>query len=375
MHILHFSENMIRLRRSKGMTQEQLADFVGVTKASVSKWETKQSLPDILLLPKLAACFDVTIDQLLGYEPQLSGEQIQRIYSDLAAAFAEEDRFEETMARSQELVKEYYTCYPFLFYIGSLWLNHFMLAEDKGRQAEILQQAAELFRHITDQCRDVGLCSDARIMEATVLLQLGRADQVIEILEETLDPRRLAAQSDALLTQAYQMSGRSDEADSFAQVSMYLHLLSLMNDALWRLTLRPDDLAHCQETLRRMDALIEVWQKEAPHPSIALYQLQAAVVYLQHGMKEEALERLQKYADCIGAALDADFTLRGDSYFDKMDTWIDRLDQGGKAPRSKKVIFDSALGGFEHPAFASLQDDPEFINIKKTLTLRGGDLK
>ena len=67
MNILNFSENIIKLRHKKGITQEELADFVGVTKASVSKWETKQSLPDIMLLPRLAAYFDVTVDELLGY--------------------------------------------------------------------------------------------------------------------------------------------------------------------------------------------------------------------------------------------------------------------------------------------------------------------
>lgn len=173
MNLLHFSENVISLRRARGMTQEQLADFVGVTKASVSKWETKQSLPDILMLPKLAACFDVTIDQLLGYEPQLSREQVQRVYSQLTAAFAEEDSFEETMSRSQELMKQYYNCYPLLFSLGTLWLNHFMLAGSKERQNEILEQAAELFRHVTEDCRDMGLCSDALIMEATTLLAAG----------------------------------------------------------------------------------------------------------------------------------------------------------------------------------------------------------
>lgn len=40
MNNLHFSDNIISLRRKKKITQEQLADFVGVTKASVSKWET-----------------------------------------------------------------------------------------------------------------------------------------------------------------------------------------------------------------------------------------------------------------------------------------------------------------------------------------------
>ena len=37
---IHFSENLIRLRRQKKITQEELASFLGVTKASVSKWET-----------------------------------------------------------------------------------------------------------------------------------------------------------------------------------------------------------------------------------------------------------------------------------------------------------------------------------------------
>ena len=60
MNALNLAEKIIRLRHDKKITQEQLADFVGVTKASVSKWETKQSLPDILLLPQLAAFFDVT---------------------------------------------------------------------------------------------------------------------------------------------------------------------------------------------------------------------------------------------------------------------------------------------------------------------------
>lgn len=51
------SENIIRLRHEKKITQEELASFAGVTKASVSKWENGQSLPDILLLPRFAAAF------------------------------------------------------------------------------------------------------------------------------------------------------------------------------------------------------------------------------------------------------------------------------------------------------------------------------
>ena len=62
MNTLQFADNLTRLRREKKVTQEELADFIGVTKASVSKWETRQSLPDILILPQLASFFNVTVD-------------------------------------------------------------------------------------------------------------------------------------------------------------------------------------------------------------------------------------------------------------------------------------------------------------------------
>lgn len=74
MNSLRLSENIAFMRKKAGITQDELATFLGVTKASVSKWETGQSMPDILLLPELATYFDVSVDELLGYEPQLSKE-------------------------------------------------------------------------------------------------------------------------------------------------------------------------------------------------------------------------------------------------------------------------------------------------------------
>ncbi|MBO1679741.1 helix-turn-helix domain-containing protein [Bittarella massiliensis (ex Durand et al. 2017)] len=52
-------------RRAKGLTQEQLAEAFGVSPQAVSKWENGASCPDILLLPKLADFFGITVDELL----------------------------------------------------------------------------------------------------------------------------------------------------------------------------------------------------------------------------------------------------------------------------------------------------------------------
>ena len=54
------------LRKQKGMTQEQLANQVGVTAQAVSKWENDLSCPDISVLPQLAEVLGVTTDELLG---------------------------------------------------------------------------------------------------------------------------------------------------------------------------------------------------------------------------------------------------------------------------------------------------------------------
>lgn len=57
------------LRRQKGLTQQELADVLGISFQSISKWETNVTMPDITLLPVLADYFDVSIDELLGRKP------------------------------------------------------------------------------------------------------------------------------------------------------------------------------------------------------------------------------------------------------------------------------------------------------------------
>jgi transcriptional regulator with XRE-family HTH domain len=54
---LNIAKTIVSKRREKGITQDELAAYIGVSKASVSKWETGQSYPDILFLPQLAAYF------------------------------------------------------------------------------------------------------------------------------------------------------------------------------------------------------------------------------------------------------------------------------------------------------------------------------
>jgi len=59
--------NIARYRKAIGLTQEVLADKLGITFQAVSKWETGQSVPDTMLLPEIAQILNVSVDKLLGY--------------------------------------------------------------------------------------------------------------------------------------------------------------------------------------------------------------------------------------------------------------------------------------------------------------------
>lgn len=63
---MNIGEQILFLRKNRGITQEQLAQKLGITNQAVSKWESGQCLPDIQLLPEIAEYFNVSVDELMG---------------------------------------------------------------------------------------------------------------------------------------------------------------------------------------------------------------------------------------------------------------------------------------------------------------------
>lgn len=369
MNRLNLPDNLIRLRHERKLTQEELADFMGVTKASVSKWEKGINTPDLLLLPQLASFFDVTIDELIGYEAQLSGEQIRRQYAQLCSDFAALP-FGEVLEKVRALAHRYYACYPFLLQLGILYLNHHMLAATGEERRSILQEGVDWCGRIIENCSDVGICSDAVVLRASLHLHLGKAAEAIEALEPAADPSRLGVQNGALLIQAYQLSGDTQKAESYAQVKYYLDVMNLIGDAILALSLNAGDIGYCEETIRRITGIMELYRLEALHPNIAAqFQFQCTVVYMANGKEESALAALGRFEKCVNNLLDADpIVLHGDSYFNRLDAWIDRLPLGNMIPRDKSFIRHSLQESLSHPVFDSLRKKEEFQRLVHRLT-------
>ena len=366
MNKLNLPENIIRLRHERRITQEELADFLGVTKAAVSKWEKGQNTPDLLLLPQLASFFGITVDEIIGYEAQLSKEQIRRYYAELSKEFANQP-FEEVLERTRALAHQYYACYPFLLQLGILYYNHFMLAETEEGRRQILLEAGGWCDRILEHCNDVGVCSDALVLKAGMDLQLGKAAEAVQALGPEADPSRLTGQHGSLLIQAYQMAGEHEKARIYAQAKYYLDLMNLVADAVLSLSFNETDKNQCEETVRRVNGILDLYHLETLHPNMAAqFHYQSAVMYAANGEEEDALKALSKFGRCVERLLDAEqIELHGDGYFNLLEEWLECLPLGSMAPRDKSFIWQSLQGAMQRPVFHCIRNREEFQKLAR----------
>lgn len=367
MNRLKLSENLAFLRRRSGKTQEELAVFLGVTKASVSKWETGQSFPDITLLPRLASYFDISVDELIGYQAQLSKEEIRKIYIRFAEAF-ENRPFEEVMKESREFMKEYYSCYPALLQISLLWLNHYMLAEGKEEQKAILQEIVSLCMHIEQDCGDREICSDAEIIRYMTFLMLGKAQEAAEALEPRFQPEHLMDQADTILVQAYQMSGRTQDARMFNQSIIFKHLTMMISDSLTYLMSQLQDREGGQETIDRVGRVMEIYHIDRLHPNLYLQFAYARALFcMAHGQQEAARKQLGIFVESTISFIRNGIQIYGDSYFSEIEQYYQKFDLLQMPPRGRKTIWDSVTEALDHPAFAPLTDSGDMKRWKQKL--------
>lgn len=361
---INIGRTILQKRRENGLTQEDLANCIGVSKASVSKWETGQSYPDITFLPQLATLFNISVDELIGYEPQMSKEDIRKLYAKLSDDFASEP-FDEVLNACREIAKKYFSCFPLLFHIGLLLVNNCMGTGDKGKTLSVLSEAKELFIRVKAESDDAELIQLALNMEAYCALMMEKPNEVIVLLEGT---SRKIISNESLLATAYQMVGKSKEARSTLQVAIYQYMGNLFGALTDYLALCTDDTDQFDRTYKLASDIADAFGLNKLHPSllIKLYII-AAQGYTMSGNKERAIEILEKYTELVTGDI-YPLQLKGDEYFYLIDQWIEELDLGKSLPRSEKIIRRSMADGvINNPVFAIYADDNRYKRIVEKL--------
>lgn len=344
-------------RHKRGVTQEQLAEYMGVSKAAVSKWETGASFPDIFMLPKLAAYFSLSIDELMGYEPQLEKSEIRKWYLRLSKEFASLP-FDEALGHCREMAKKYFSCYPFLFQIGSLFVNHSMLAENPEKATQMVEEARALFIRVKNGTDDPSLGKEALQMEAYCLLALKRPTEVLDLLEAD-GPN--VGPCEPLLASAYQMAGNIKEAKRTLQIGIYKGILSQLNLLSSYMNLCLDDPVGFELTCSRLHWIAEAFRLDTLHPGALLScYLVMAQGWASLGETEKALQALEDYT-VLATGNIYPLRLHGDAYFTLLDDWFHEEEY---PPREESIIRHSMIQAVtDNPAFAGFAEHPRFQRI------------
>ena len=356
-------------RKLQGITQQKLADFMGVSKASVSKWETEQTYPDITLLPLLATFFNISVDELIGYETQLSKTEIARLYQKFKGEFTNQPT-EETLGNIRRLIKKYYSCYPFVLQMATLLLNHLDLlpkADQSEYMALYTEEIKELFLHVREHSDDPDIVQQAIVLAAYCALGQNNAQEVLEIIGRKDTPVILPPES--LIATALNMQGKSEEAVEVMQSALFQYL-TIMTNLLCNIVPLEEDESRVNELIKRTTALIEIFDMEHLQCVQCLnFYTVACSHFAMKGKKEQTFIYLEKLVSLLKRGPIKQI-FKGDDFFNKIDKWIQTLDSGGQIPRNT-VLVEEQLRTFivDFQGFTQWKEEERYIELVNQIHL------
>lgn len=173
---LSLSENIGKLRRAHSMTQQQLAEALGVTFAAVSKWERGVAAPELSLIAEMADLFAVSIDALIGY--QFQNHDRQTIIARLKQA-SHERSGETIVPELENALRRYPNCFEIVYYSALIYQMQGLVQNNSA----YTHQALSLYRQA---CLLLSQNTDPNISEITIRLQMAQAHLALEEYEQGL---------------------------------------------------------------------------------------------------------------------------------------------------------------------------------------------
>lgn len=177
---LDLSVNIRNLRKARGLTQEQLAEILGVTVGAVSKWESGSTTPDLMLILAMADFFELSVDVLLGYELRSHslGDSVRRIKEQ-----TNKKAYEEGVREAEKALLKYPYAFDVVYYSARLFGLKGMEQQrrrDSERALMLYEEANKLIHQNNDP--EISKVTIQKGM-ANVYLQIGQEGKALEMLK------------------------------------------------------------------------------------------------------------------------------------------------------------------------------------------------
>ncbi len=191
---MRINEIIKEKRKALDMTQEQLADCLGVTAPAVHKWEKGTSLPDTALLPALARLLRVDLNTLFSFEKELTDQEIN-CYCNEMIQLMQKDGYEAGFQFAMEKIREFSNCGKLIFNMTSSLDGALVIfcVEEREKYVKALEKLYECAAASGDeQIRNFS--NQFLMMKALERQDYERAESLWEALPEvTIDKKMLKA--------------------------------------------------------------------------------------------------------------------------------------------------------------------------------------
>ena len=297
------AENIRAYRKQLGLTQEQLAEVLGVSAGAVYKWESKSSLPELKLIMEMADFFDVSVDMLLGYQMKDNrlGATVHRLWE------ASNNRDYEMLSEAEKAIRKYPHSFEVVFTAAHVYYT--FGAETKKepwlrRAIELLQKSKLL----------VSQCTDPRVNESTIggmmaemHEMLGETDKALELLKAN---NAGAIFNDLIGIELLSHGGDREEANDYLEDGLLRTISSLIQVVIGYAMLfnAKGDNASGMEMMHWIIPALE-GLKKTKEPGfidkmIVVFDTYMAIFQYNSGKQKEAVESLRK-ATVLARAFDA----------------------------------------------------------------------
>ena len=330
---LLLNENIRNYRKKMSLTQEQLAEAMGVSVATVSKWESGSVSPDIGMLAELAEFFQTSVDVLIGYQwEKRSADQCMEHIQKLCNERAYEEAIKEAKKALQKYPNQFkvvYECADTLFasYLSLYRDEHGKhkpeLHEEFAKVAAWYERALDLFEQNTD--KDISRESIHQNIGNVYAYAVGN-EKAVEYLEE----HNFCHINDKMLGMLLCDIGEFDRAWEYISKTMKSGLLDIWNNhmGVWATLLFTGRYEEALETSKWVKQLcVSVADEESSYFLRAAAIVDAMMVTL-YVYKER--EEKKDYQEEIDAYMKS--ALEGAIRFDANPDYTGRLRFFGNMP-------------------------------------------
>lgn len=343
---MKFNEIIRKYRTSRGLTQEQVASYLGVSTPAVNKWEKGLTYPDVTLLPSLARLLGTDLNTLLCFKETLTEQEIG-CFSNELVEIAEKEGISAAFKFASDKIHEYPNC-DSLILTAALTLDGAVIFQNDKNDKEDYSHETEKLYERAALSNDARISGRAKSLLISKYMNRGDCEKAENLLGEL--PDEPPYDKKLLQSELCMMQGRLDEAAEIIEKKLLYNVTNEITNSLDTLIEiaikqgRHEDAAHFANVWQNVTEIFDLWEFSS---YIAHFQL---VVAEQNANK--CTEILKKM---IPALLN-EWNISSSSLYRHIPKKDGENHLG-------KMIFTKLISDLEYPnsaEYAFLRDSPEF---------------